>query len=435
MKFRKVLAVSMAAAMSLALFTGMSSSAKNVSKMAAGENTPKTINFLSIWAANTDGGQLVMDLSKQYEKTHKNFKVSFEMVASPDLTQKINTLMAADSLPDVFAYESGAPLKTLITAGKVVNIETASKALGVYSQLQPGSVSLLKTLVDGKGLYDIPLGMNVEGFWYNIAMFKKNNISVPKTWDDLIKDCKVLKSKNIVPIAVGAKDQWPATRLVNAYLIRSLGVNAMANIASGKAKMTDPKYVAAVTQIQNMEKAGYFGSGSVTVDLATAVSMVLSAKAGMIYDGSWITQDLTDKTKNKLGSNGVGFFNIPTVKGGAGKATDFSVNCGNTLVLSKKNYDATTGAWLKYMMNNLGNYAMSKQGRYIGFKVTKTPANVSPYTKLVGKELGLVKGSALWFEARMDTKPSSVAQTNIQSVLINSMTPTQYCQSIQSALS
>ena len=162
--------------------------------------------------------------------------------------------------------------------------------------------------------------------------------------------------------------------------------------------------------------------------------MVLTGKAGMLYDGSWISQDLTDKAKNKLGTNGVGFFNIPTVAGGAGKATDYSVNCGNTLVLSKKKYDATTGAWLKYLCSNLGNYAMSRQGRYIGFKVTKVPPTVSPYTKLIGAQLSKVKNSALWFEARMDTKTASIAQTNIQSVLINAMTPLQYCSSIQSSV-
>ena len=262
---KSVFAVFLAFTLALTLFSGCSKPSSSSGASAAEKK--KTIKFLSIWAENTDAGQLVMDLSKKYRKTHKNFKVDFEMIASTDLTQKINTLMVTNSLPDAFAYESGTPLKTLITAGKVVNIENAAKSLGVYDTLQTGSVTLLKSLVDNKGLYDIPLGMNIEGFWYNKAMFAKYKIAVPKTWAQLIAACKTLKANNITPIAVGGKDEWPATRLVNAYLIRTLGVDAMADIASGKAKMTDAKYVAAVKQIQDMEKAGYLGTGIATVDL------------------------------------------------------------------------------------------------------------------------------------------------------------------------
>lgn len=433
-KLRGVLSLGLAVAMSLILFAGCSQSSASSGSKSDSVNAQKHFKFLSIWPETSDGGQLINDLSKQYAEKHKNFNFEFEMVSSNNLRQKVKTLMAADQLPDAFAYESGKPLEDLINAGKVVNIEEAFKSVGIYDKLETGSVSLLKQLVSNKGLYDIPLGMNIEGFWYNKKMFADNGVNVPTTWDELETACQTFKSKNITAIAVGGKDKWPATRLINAYVMRSLGSSAMQDAVAGKAKLTDAGYVKAADVIQKMAKAGYFGNGVNTVDLTTAVSMVLNNQAAMLYDGSWITMDLTDKTKNKLGDDGVGFFNVPTVTNGKGSISDYSVNCGNIICLSKKNYDKVSEDWMKYVFSNIADYAMTKQGRYLGFKVENVPSTVSPYTKLVGDELGKVKGTSLWFEASFNDQTSSVAQDNVQLLLTSSMTPADYFANIQKSL-
>lgn len=435
-RVRGVLSLGLAVAMTLTLFAGCSQSSASSGNSASGSaDAQKHFKFLSIWPETSDGGQLINDLSKQYAEKHKNFTFEFEMVASNNLRQKVKTLMAADELPDAFAYESGKPLEELINAGKVVNIEDSFKSAGIYDKMETSAVSLLKKLVGNKGLYDIPLGMNFEGFWYNKKMFADNGVKVPTTWDELETACQTFKSKNITAIAVGGKDKWPATRLVNAYVMRSLGSNAMQDGVAGKAKFTDASYVKAADVIQKMAKAGYFGNGVNTVDINTSVSMVLNNQAAMLYDGSWITMDLTDKTKNKLGDDGVGFFNVPTVAGGKGSMSDYSVNCGNIVCLSKKNYDKVTEDWMKYVFSNIADYAMTKQGRYLGFKVANVPSNVSPYTKLVGDELGKVKGTALWFEASFNDKATSAAHDNIQLLLTGSMTPADYFSNIQKSLS
>ena len=60
--------------------------------------------------------------------------------------------------------------------------------LGIRDCLDEGAVSLLKNLVDGLGLYCVPLGMNMEGFWYHKGLFEQAGIEkVPETWDELLE--------------------------------------------------------------------------------------------------------------------------------------------------------------------------------------------------------------------------------------------------------
>ena len=48
---------------------------------------------------------------EDYQKNvNPNFTWEYEMVASDNLQQKIATLAASNDLPDLFAYEAGAPL-------------------------------------------------------------------------------------------------------------------------------------------------------------------------------------------------------------------------------------------------------------------------------------------------------------------------------------
>ncbi|PHV70444.1 hypothetical protein CS063_10140 [Sporanaerobium hydrogeniformans] len=398
----------------------------------AGEK--KTIKFLSIWPEDKDNSKLILELTEEYKKENPNFDMEFEYIAPDDLVSKIKVLLASDDLPDVFAYESGEPLAELIDAGAVVDMEAALQDLGIADCVDEGAKSLLKTLVDGRGLYDLPLGLNIEGMWYNKALFEKAGIAeAPKTWDELEAACDKLMAAGIQPIAGGGKDKWPLTRLLNAYIMRSIGVDAMLEVKQGKRKMTDPEFVKAAEVIQNMVKKGYFGQGVTTVDQGTAVSMVLNGQAAMHYNGSWVTENL-NSADNAAGPEGIGYFNIPTVAGGPGKLDEYSMNCGNILTFSSKKYDAATADWVKYVFTRMGDKAITDYGAFKGFKINNMPSSLTYYTNIVADNLKAAKGSSLWFEGRFDAKTSKIAQDYVQTLFNGEITPEEYMTAIQDSL-
>lgn len=440
---KRVLALLMAAAMTAGLLAGCggnTDSAKESDKkqestdgpVEADEKAEKKFKILSIWAEDTREGKLIYDLTKKYqEEVNPNFEFEFEMVSSNDLTTKVSTLIASNDLPDAFAYVAGTPLKELIDAGKVVDIGAQLEELGVAGQIEDSAANLLKGLSGTDSYYDLPLGLNIEGFWYNKAVFEKAGVEVPETWDDLLSACDTLKEKGIQPIAVGGADKWPLSRLVNAYVIRTMGIDALTKATSGEMDFTDEGFVEAAQQISDMAAKDYFGKGCTTVDNTTAANMVLAGEAAMIYNGSWYSEDIASEN-NPAGEDGIGFFSIPEVKGGKGAATEIPTNCGNILALSADKYDGATAGWLKYFVENAGNYAMEEMGSVKGYKYD-VEKELSPVNQIVVDAINSTTDAATWFEALMNNETKSAAMDNVQTLANGEMTAEEYMQSIQDA--
>ena len=123
------------------------------------------------------------------------------------------------------------------------------------------------------------------------------------------------------------------------------------------------------------------------------------------------------------------------VKDGKGTMDDWSMNAGQTITINKAQYDATLGDWMKFVFSQYGDRSMSELGAITGFKVTKTPDNVSALTQLVQQKINAAKTPFLWFEALMTSKQTSVAGDNVQNLLTNnSYTAQQYVSDLQKAL-
>ena len=394
----------------------------------------KHIKILTIWAEDNDNGILINNILQRYQdEVNPNFSYEYELVSADDLKTKIATLASSNDLPDFFAYESGTPLKELVEADKVLNIGAELERVGAMGMMNPSAVSLLKSLAETNDLYDLPLGLNVEGFWYNKDLFEQAGVEAPTTWDEFETVLATLHEAGIQPLSCGAGDKWGATRLVNAYTVRLLGNNAMTVAANNDVKYTDEGYVEGAAKIQEWADKGYFGEGVTTVDMNTAGTMLCTDQAAIFYNGSWFTSNLNDPTYNQTGEEGIGFFNIPVVDPSVSDSNAYSMNCGNILAMDKEKYDDATAWFLKYFVEEIGNEAMSTQGSVKGYVYTVEEGDMSYYTQLVLDRLKDAESAFAWYEAKMNSEVSTVAQENVQTLINGDMTPKEYMESIQEA--
>lgn len=393
----------------------------------------KTMKILSIWAEDNDNGVLINALCQKYkDEVNPNFNWEYELVSSDDLKTKVATLVASNDLPDMFVYESGKPIVDLIEADKIVNMTEVMNTYGCAESMNPAATSLLATLSGTDDIYDLPLGLNVEGFWYNKELFEKAGCEVPTTWDEFEAVLKKLQDAGIQPLSAGGSDKWGVTRLINAYTVRTAGPDAMDKAANGEALYTDPAYVAGAQKIQDWANAGYFGEGVTTVDMSTAGSMLCSGQAAIFYNGSWFTSNLNDESYNLAGADGIGFFNVPVADASISDENAYSMNCGNILCASKDKYDEATGWFLKYFIENMGDLAMEMQGSVKGYNYTAT-GDVSGYTQMVIDKIDSAQSAFTWYEATMGSETSTVAQENVQTLLTGDLSAEEYMQSIQDA--
>jgi len=363
---------------------------------------------------------------------NKALPLSVSTVPQTELNQKIQLLAGQNALPVMYAG-GGTPTLTaqLYKAGDVLNIGTALSNLGVLNMVQPAAISTIKAQFGGQFVV-LPFDYNIEGIWYNKKIFAAHGLTAPATWPELVSDAAKLKAAGVLPLSASGQQGWPLTRLISGYLYRDLGPDAMQKVANGQAKLTDPAYVAAAQQVADLGKAGYFGQGVGSIDYATSVNALLTGKAGMLYDGSWVLVNIVSSS-DTVGASNIGFVPFPAVPGGQGSITQYPSNVGLAMTMNPKLYDSKVQNWLKCIAQNYGSESL-KQGTISGFKVT-TPVTVDPLTKLVQQDIASSQQSVLWFEALFNTMATTISQNDASELADNTISAQQFMSQVQTAQS
>ncbi len=397
-------------------------------------NGSAAIEFLSGQQAGTGWPLVLATITDQYAKTHPGttFKVDFAGQTGSGLNQKVQLLAAQGALPILYNTPPADLMAQLVKNGEALDIESTFQQLGVFEELQPAAVTLLKKVFNGQ-LVALPFELNIEGFWYNKQIFAQNGLQPPDTWDALVQLAASLQQKGIQPFSTSGIQGWPITRLIGNYLFRKLGPDSLEKVQSGQAKLTDSAYVEAAQAVSNLGKQGYFGKGVATIDYDPAVDVFLSGKAAMFYMGSWELRDYNNPSRNKIGADNIGFFPFPNVTGGVGSSTQTPMNAGQPTSMNKKKYNATIGQWLAYMAKNYGDVALQKEGAVTGFVVHNPPANLDPLTTLVINQIKQVSQPVLWFEALFSTKATNISQQDASLLVTNAMSPNNFMAAVQQA--
>ncbi|WP_329204106.1 extracellular solute-binding protein [Streptomyces sp. NBC_00683] len=395
---------------------------------------PKEFSYLSV-TENTTVKSSLTTLSKGACKSADDaLPLKVETVPQASLDQKLQLLAGQDALPVQFAAGNAPALtQQLAKSGKVADLEKELTSLGVLDQLEPAAVSTVKALYGGK-VEVLPYEYNIEGIFYNKKLFGENGIAAPGTWDELVAAAAKLDAAHVQPFSASGQQGWPITRLVSAYLYRSLGPDALQKVADGKAKLTDPEYVKAAEEIAALGKKGYFGQGVGSIDYDTAMNQFLNGKAAMFYMGSWALANVSDAEQNKVGAENVGFMPFPAVAGGKGSIDQYPSNVGLGITLGAKSFDKKTGAWVSCIAKNYGSTALKDHGAISGFKVNTAVKDANEVTTQVRDTIGASKQNVLWFEALFSTKATTVSQTNAAGLVTGSTKPEQFMQTVQDAL-
>ena len=381
----------------------------------------------------TSNGYILNELAKQYAETVEGFELDYEYVDITEIDQKVTTLMASNDLPELCIYESGVRLKNVIESGQILDLDAALTELGVRDYVDSGAASLLIGLVDGVGLYDLPLGLNVEGFWYNKAVFEAAGLdpnSPPKTWDEFLAACEAIKATGIAPIAQGGADQWPMTRVLNAYLVRSVGMDAVKNAMDGTTKWTDRQLCCRRADVPGSGHQGLFRGRHEHDRLhhrrrngdERPGRHAVQRQLGYLEPAR---RKPTPRARMASASSTCRWSTTPTT------LDDYSMNCGNIMMVSARSTTRRVGDFLKYLVTHIGDYAMTNQKSFKGYKIDNMPADLPVYTQIVGNALSTAKGAFLWFEAKMDSETSTIAQNNIALLYTGEMTAMEYMQALQ----
>ena len=392
------------------------------------------VTLLSVQQNNQLWPTVLTAVTKGYNKIAPGSTFTNDYVPQQGINQKIQLEASQNALPLLYNTPAVDLVAQMAKKGEVLDVGKEFQKLGVSNDLVPAAAAILKKLYGGK-VNALPLEFNLEGVWYNKKIFAANGIAIPKTWSDLVAAAAKLQAAGVQPFAASGIQGWPITRLIGNYIFSTIGANAMQNVKDGKAKLTDPKYVAAAQAVADLGAKGYFGQGVGSLDYTPAEDLFLQGKAAMFYMGSWILGELNNPKLDQIGLTNVGFFPFPKVAGGAGPSTIIPMNAGQPTSVNPKQLTPGAEGWLKYLAQNYGDQAMKLEGAVTGFKVHHMPAKISSATALVSHTLATAKNPVLWFEALFSAKATTVSQQDATPLVTGQMTAQAFMAAVQKAIS
>ena len=209
-------------------------------------------------------------------------------IGHEDYKTDILVRAAGNALPEVFSYWAGARVQFIVDSGSLHPIDDMWKQANLDTIVSK-QVAASATTYNGKR-YLIPFNYHYVGVFYSPKVFAAAGASTaPKTWDEFLAICKLLKSKGIAPIAVGSKNRWPAQFWFDYLLLRTAGPDYRAKLMSGAAKYSDPEVAAAMALWKSLLDAGYFAENANAQDWTDAADKVTRGEAAMTLMGTWIT--------------------------------------------------------------------------------------------------------------------------------------------------
>jgi len=275
---------------------------------------------MTMWQNSTTGpGQAFWKKTvADFEKTHKNITIKVQSIQNEDLDGKLQTALNSGSAPDIFLQRGGGKMKAMVEAGQVLAIDDLITS-DTKSAVGKGAFSAEQ--IDGK-TYAMPVDVLPEGIYYSKDLFAQAGIAdTPKTIEELNGAVDKLKAAGIAPIAVGAKDAWPAAHWFYNFALRACSEKTL-NEAAATLKFDDPCWVKAGEDVAALNKTEPFNPGFLTTSAqqgaGSSAGLIANHKAAMELMGAWDPGVIASLTPDKKPLPDLGWFPFPTVAGGKG---------------------------------------------------------------------------------------------------------------------
>ena len=269
---------------------------------ACGSSSGKSSNdqSLTLWENSTtgDGVQYWKDTAAAFEKA-TGVKVKVVAIQNEEMDGKLQTALNSGDAPDVFMARGGGKLAAVVKANQVMKLDgklaqsTLDDMAGAMSAFQINGAT-----------YGVPTAVLPEGLFYSKDLFDKAGITtLPATMDDLNADVTKLKATGVAPIAVGAKDAWPAAHWYYNFALRECSQDVM-NKAATDLTFNDDCWLRAGKDLETFAATKPFNDGFLTTaaqqGAGSSAGLLANHKAAMELMGAWepgVVASLTPDTK------------------------------------------------------------------------------------------------------------------------------------------
>lgn len=318
MKARKTLAVTAAAivaAMTLAACGGGDSG--------SGGGDGDGDVTMTFWHNSTtgDGKAYWEDTVAAFEEANPGVTINIQSIQNEDMDGKLQTALNSGDAPDIFMARGGGKLADVVEAGQAMDL---TDALTQETRDALGEASLAAFSVDGS-VYGVPTAVLPGGIYYSKDLFQQAGITeTPTTLDELGAAVDKLKAADIQPIALGAKDAWPAAHWYYFFALRECSQDTMTQAAKDMS-FDDACWTKAGEDLQDFAATEPFNDGYLTTTAqqgaGSSAGLIANHQAAMELMGAWDPGVIANLTPEQEPLADLGWFPFPAVDGGEGDPT------------------------------------------------------------------------------------------------------------------
>jgi len=262
-----------------------------------------------IWVAQDSKAATVAALVDQFNADNAG-KIKVVIEPNPDYDgyrQKINTMMAAGQVPDLFVFNPD-PTQFSYYEGDLLMDFTADFKGAWGKDFAEGTIAA--STRNGR-TKSIPYELGLTPIWYNTELFEKAGISgFPKTFDEFWVACDKLKGAGITPASqmTGGTNAW-TSMLWYSHIMASIGGPDV-----WSKPLSDPAYVQAAEILQRLYADGNTTKDAVGCDAGCSGGHYLAKDTAMFINGPWFIGATRDRAPEVHAATAVA--PAPAVKGG-----------------------------------------------------------------------------------------------------------------------
>lgn len=266
----------------------------------AGDSKEEKVIHYSCWA---DGGEqeFVKKLAEQYEKEHEGVKVEVNFIPYGEYVSKLNTLMAADNMPDVFQLVEG-DVFNWGSKGAVADLKPMYEKMGI----NPYDTMLEQDVFDdGEHIYGAGANTTTMCLYYNKELLEEAGIEAPSldadnpwTWEEYVENAKLLtvdmSGKNATEEGFDPDDvltygtimptSW--TRMMPLLYSNDVGFASEDGLSfdiAGEAGIEVVQAIANMSLVENCAPSDAVAQGS----YSDTPTMLMNGQVAMYIDGAW----------------------------------------------------------------------------------------------------------------------------------------------------
>ena len=274
---------------------------------------------MTFWHNSTtgDGKAYWEDTVAAFEEANPGVTIEIQSIQNEEMDGKLQTALNSGDAPDIFMSRGGGKLADVVTAGQVKDI---TDGLTDATRTALGGV-IDAFAIDGK-VYGLPTAVLPEGIFYSTELFAAAGITeTPTTIEELEEANELLRESGVQPIALGAKDAWPAAHWYYNFALRACTQDVV-NEAAASRSFDDPCWEQAGEDLADFAATNPFNDGFLTTaaqqGAGSSAGLLANHQAAMELMGAWNPGVIGSLTPDAEPLADLGWFPFPAVPGGAG---------------------------------------------------------------------------------------------------------------------